>query len=63
MALEEDNPTLLPEIPDFDVWQAGKILRGRHRPSGRLIEADTSRRLVLLASAVRIGADPRRVIP
>ena len=63
MGLAEEKPTLLTEIPDFDVWQDGEILRGRHRPSGRIVEADTARRLVLLASVVRIGADLWRVIP
>ncbi|MFI6741783.1 hypothetical protein ACIBI9_53500 [Nonomuraea sp. NPDC050451] len=52
-----------PEISDFDVWRDGEILRGKHRVSSRTIEADTVRRLELLASAVRIGTDIARVIP
>lgn len=59
-----ETPTAaIPEVPDFDVWRDGEILRGKHRPSGRTIEARQARELELLASAVRIGADIARVIP
>jgi hypothetical protein len=53
----------VPEIPEFDVWPDGVILRGRHRSTGRTIEAREWRELALLACAVRIGADIARVIP
>ncbi|MEU7915799.1 hypothetical protein [Microbispora bryophytorum] len=44
------------EIPEFVVWRDGALYRARHKRTGRTIEADTVRRLELLASAVRIGA-------
>ena len=44
------------ELPEFDAWQEETgMYRAKHKTTSREIEADTWRRLELLARAVRIG--------
>ncbi|MEO3806607.1 hypothetical protein [Nonomuraea sp. B1E8] len=44
------------ELPDFDAWQEESgMYRARHKRTKQEIEADTWRRLELLACAVQIG--------
>ncbi|MGP4097966.1 hypothetical protein [Nonomuraea sp. KM90] len=47
----ERNATSAPLLLEFDMWRVGDMLHGRHHASGDLIEADTPRRLALLAMA------------